>query len=424
MNRILMRMGSFALLASAACSNPSDDAVDGPVGSVTIALTAASAHDVVAVQYQVGPLQEGCGGPNAIATTVALESENAPPSVQPGGDAHRFADALFTLDAGDYIVCAQPLAQGNVPSAECAATSTSVTVFESVTTEVLLVSQCDGDASGGLDGTTILNDPPHIDVLTVQPSKFISTCQVATMEVDASDPNGDSILYSWNVDSGPSTWVLGANDDTATFDPADPGDYTLSVTAFDTYGATASLSFPIHVSAPDVLFSESFADNAQGWTLGPEWQIGAATASSGQVYGNPDPADDHSASLDNGVAGVVIGGNASTGIHDYYYLTSPVVDAEGASSLSLEFWRWLNSDYTPYMQNSVEVFDGTQWVVVWQSAGSPGVQDAAWTQQALDISAYANAALQVRFGFNVGNVGVFTVSSWNLDDVTIVANCD
>jgi len=33
-------------------------------------------------------------------------------------------------------------------------------------------------------------------------------------------------------------------------------------------------------------FSEDFSSNAQGWTLGPEWQIGAATPSSGGVY-NP-----------------------------------------------------------------------------------------------------------------------------------------
>jgi len=34
------------------------------------------------------------------------------------------------------------------------------------------------------------------------------------------------------------------------------------------------------------ILSEDFSSNAQGWTLGPEWQIGAATPSSGGVY-NP-----------------------------------------------------------------------------------------------------------------------------------------
>lgn len=45
--------------------------------------------------------------------------------------------------------------------------------------------------------------------------------------------------------------------------------------------------------------------------------------------------------------------------------------------------------------------------------------DSAWSQQTYDISAYANAALRVRFGHQVTSGGVFTVSSWNVDDVTV-----
>ena len=71
------------------------------------------------------------------------------------------------------------------------------------------------------------------------------------------------------------------------------------------------------------------------------------------------------------------------------------------------------------MQNNVQVFDGTNWVTVWQSGPSPGIQDNQWTQLTYDISAYANANLRVRFGYRIGNAGVYTVSSWNLDDVTV-----
>ena len=40
-----------------------------------------------------------------------------------------------------------------------------------------------------------------------------------------------------------------------------------------------------------VYFSETFAGNAAGWTLGPEWQIGPAMASVGLPTGNQDPAE-------------------------------------------------------------------------------------------------------------------------------------
>lgn len=156
-----------------------------------------------------------------------------------------------------------------------------------------------------------------------------------------------------------------------------------------------------------------------------DWQIGVATLSSGESYGSPDPDADTSESLDEGIAGVVIGGNAPTGLHDYYYLTSPSFDTSAATGpLWVEFQRWLNSDYTPYMQNIVEVFDGQDWNAVWES-GSTGIQDDAWQTVRLDMAAHKSADTKLRFGFRIGSSGVFTVSQWNIDDV-IVANtlCD
>ena len=49
----------------------------------------------------------------------------------------------------------------------------------------------------------------------------------------------------------------------------------------------------------------------------------------------------------------VIGGITSDSLHPYYYLTSPAVDVSAApGQVYLEFWRWLNSDYTPFMNNT------------------------------------------------------------------------
>lgn len=168
------------------------------------------------------------------------------------------------------------------------------------------------------------------------------------------------------------------------------------------------------------LFFEDFSDNSAGWTLDNEWQIGSAMTSAGQWVGsNPDPGLDHTPTSDNGVAGVVIGGNASTNIHPFYYLTSPVINTNVSEDVSFEYWRWLNSDYTPYMQNHIQVFDGGAWQTIWQTAGSPPVTDDAWLLQVFDISSYKNNDMRIRFGFNIGSSGVFTVSSWNVDDVLI-----
>lgn len=171
-----------------------------------------------------------------------------------------------------------------------------------------------------------------------------------------------------------------------------------------------------------VLFSEGFANNSQGWSLGPEWQIGPATESIPSSSSWGDPGNDHSPSSDNGVAGAIIGGSIGLFVHAPYTLTSPAVDIAAATSpVSLSYWRWLNSDYEPFMVNRVEVWDGTAWVQIWATAGPPAITDNAWTFQSFDVSAYKNAEFRVRFSYSIGSGGALQSSGWNLDDVQITS---
>lgn len=131
---------------------------------------------------------------------------------------------------------------------------------------------------------------------------------------------------------------------------------------------------------------------------------------------------DHTATMDNGVAGVNIGGCAQQVVHPFYCLTSPVVDTTVANGpLLLDFWRHLHSDYTPFMQNMIEVFDGNAWVQIWASGSFPGIDDPAWTEIAHEVSNFANADFQVRFCFNIDSGGVYNVASWNVDDVSLMS---
>jgi hypothetical protein len=170
-----------------------------------------------------------------------------------------------------------------------------------------------------------------------------------------------------------------------------------------------------------VYFQETFANNMAGWALGPEWGIGPAMASTGHAnFSTGDPATDHTAStMDNGVAGVAIGGNAMLGTHGFYYLTSPVIDTASINgALWLTYWRFLNSDHANFMANRVEVWDGSKWVALWASTNY--VLDKAWTLLSHEVTLYKNAKMQVRFGFNV-NQGALVFSGWNLDDVALTS---
>ncbi|MEZ4294513.1 MAG: hypothetical protein R3B70_06025 [Polyangiaceae bacterium] len=188
-----------------------------------------------------------------------------------------------------------------------------------------------------------------------------------------------------------------------------------------TSGETCNAGLCAGGVGPTIYFADDFKDNSKGWTLGPEWEIGPAKASVPGV-GNPDPAMDHTPTADNGIAGVVIGGNASTNLHDYYYLESPAFDTSGAAgSVILGFYRWLNSDYDPFMHNRIEVYNGNQWITLFTSGGPPGIMDNAWTYVEFDLTAYKNASMRVRFGFDITSGGVFTIGSWNIDDVLVAS---
>ncbi|EYF08912.1 lysyl oxidase family protein [Chondromyces apiculatus] len=174
---------------------------------------------------------------------------------------------------------------------------------------------------------------------------------------------------------------------------------------------------------PTVYFSEDFSDNSQGWVLGPEWEIGPAQASTGAHGGANDPANDHTDTADNGVAGVNIGGFAAKIDHAYYYLESPPFNTAVASGpVVLGYQRWLNSDFIPYMSNTVEVWNGTGWISLWTSG--PTITDATigWNYHQFDLTPYKNAGMKVRFGFMVSGAQVlWDVGSWNLDDILVAS---
>jgi len=173
-------------------------------------------------------------------------------------------------------------------------------------------------------------------------------------------------------------------------------------------------------NVPTALLDEDFSGGAPGWTLQGGWEIGAASSSADSPScGYGDPGSDHSPGGDNSVAGTVLGGDVDTAMHGLDYLTSPAIDATVGESLTLSYWRWLNSDDPPYMESTVQVFDGSGWVTLWES--DDYVYEQAWEEHTFDLSAYANPALRVRFGFAINAGGAYDCSGWNLDDVRIEA---
>ncbi|MCO5266611.1 MAG: choice-of-anchor J domain-containing protein [Lentimicrobium sp.] len=101
----------------------------------------------------------------------------------------------------------------------------------------------------------------------------------------------------------------------------------------------------------------------------------------------------------------------STGLtHSLLY--TPVIDASNAATLYLEFDQYYNYFSNEYAD--VEVYDGTDWVVVLHQVADIG----SWTvpnHQVIDVSAYANAAFQVRFNYYAPGWKWY----WSIDNVAL-----
>lgn len=85
----------------------------------------------------------------------------------------------------------------------------------------------------------------------------------------------------------------------------------------------------------------------------------------------------------------------------------------------------LNSDYPPYMNATVEAYNGSTWTTLFVSPNSIAIQEntaanPGWQRFQYDVTSFKNAAFRVRFGYSVGSTSGYTAGGWNLDDVRLV----
>ena len=153
------------------------------------------------------------GGDDPVAMDPVSGKQPLEPIPLPVGDpdgplgplaGHRFADIFSPLAAGCYEVSVLPLdAAGEVVEDCSAAYLPLVRILDGETTEVVVVSQCEGDPVGAIDVIVAINHPPQIEDFSFEPSKFVLTCEAAQLCVTASDPDGDPLEFVWAVEGDP-----------------------------------------------------------------------------------------------------------------------------------------------------------------------------------------------------------------------------
>jgi hypothetical protein len=123
-----------------------------------------------------------------------------------------------------------------------------------------------------------------------------------------------------------------------------------------------------------------------------------------------------------GIAGAMRGSVTTLFPHDYYFLVSPEIDlSTTGGSVTFSYSRYLNTPPFTTQSHRVEVFDGTQWIVV-ANATLPTVNDSTWATSSFDVTPYKNAKFRVRFGHALGAFeGNLSASGWNVDNVRIAS---
>ena len=119
------------------------------------------------------------------------------------------------------------------------------------------------------------------------------------------------------------------------------------------------------------------AELGPGWPRQGQWAFGQPTGQGGTAHGNPDPT---SGFTGLNVFGVNLNGDYSTTVGGPYYLTSGPLNFTGCSGVVLQFERWLNSDYPPFVTNVIEVSsDDTNWTIIFRN-DSGAITDSSWTK--------------------------------------------
>ncbi len=154
------------------------------------------------------------------------------------------------------------------------------------------------------------------------------------------------------------------------------------------------------------------------WTTEGMWEHGQPLGQGGTEFGNPDPT---SGATGENVYGYNLEGDYPIDIGGPYWLTTGAVDCTGYEQVTLQFERWLNSDWQPWVRASIEVSnDGYDWVQVWENDAGE-ITDDSWTTYTYDIAAVADdaATVYVRWGHEVLTGGTWAYSGWNIDDIEI-----
>ncbi|MCK5860874.1 MAG: hypothetical protein KAH38_00215, partial [Candidatus Hydrogenedentes bacterium] len=151
-----------------------------------------------------------------------------------------------------------------------------------------------------------------------------------------------------------------------------------------------------------------------------EWDFGVSVGLGGEENGYPDPENAFTGEY---VYGVNLSGDYERTIAGPHYLLAGPIDCTGYAAITLQFQRWLNTDFPPYASITIDVSDdGENWTQIWHKPGNNSyIIDSKWTRCTYGIGDVADnqSAVYIRWGYQTFD-GVYSFSGWNIDDIELL----
>jgi hypothetical protein len=194
------------------------------------------------------------------------------------------------------------------------------------------------------------------------------------------------------------------------------GSYSDTITFSNLTSGAGYLTRPVTltVTVPRLYFFS--LDTDPGWTRQGQWAFGHPTGQGGATHGYPDPTNGATGA---NVFGVNLSGDYSTTPGGPYYLIAGPLNFAGCLNITLQFQRWLNTDYQPFAYATIDVSsNGTTWSPIFANGTGGEIADSVWTNCQYDISVVANNQpnVYVRWGYQIAS-GAYAYSGWNIDDI-------
>jgi hypothetical protein len=122
---------------------------------------------------------------------------------------HRGADVFTDVPPGCYDVVAVPVSgitsNGFAPSETCSAANGQAEVFDGHTSELTLISQCEGEPTGALDVLALTNTAPTLEVRIED--KFPLECEPTQVCATVTDPDDDPVEIVLEQTGGPALFT-------------------------------------------------------------------------------------------------------------------------------------------------------------------------------------------------------------------------